>query len=185
MDPAEGSANWVFFAVTYDGTQTTQNETFYSGDGNTTASLYYTVDNPSGPVTATGIFSIGNANQNTWWANGSGSAGDVRAWRGLIDEVHVYNRVLSLGEIQAAQVAPASTLVVPPPAPASPTLTAVLQGGQIVISWVSSATFQLQSRTDLTSGTWANVGTAPVVNGTTNTVTLPATGAGQFYRLNY
>lgn len=187
VDSSEGAANWAFFAVTYDGTQTTQNETFYTGDGNTQAYLYYTVNNPSGPVSATGMLALGNANQNTWWATagGTGNASDVRSWRGLIDEVQIYSGVLTLAQIQAAQIAPSSTLVVPPPAPASPVLTAVLQGGQIVLSWVSSATFRLQSRTDLTSGTWANVATAPVVNGTTYTVTLPATGAAQFYRLSY
>ena len=184
VDAAEGAANWTFFAVTYDGTQPTGNVNFYWGDGNTqVAAPYWTTDYNQGIIKNTSTLTVGNANpSNTWWATGSGSAGDVRSWRGLIDEVHVYNRVLSTAEIAAAQVAPASTLVVPP---ASPTMTAALQSGQIVISWVSSATFQLQSRTNLTSGTtWANVGTAPVVNGTTNTVTVPAANPAQFFRLS-
>lgn len=178
IDPTEADANWVFFAVTYDGTLTSQNISFYFGSGSQAASLNWTTDYNKGVIQDSGILGVGNANKNIWFAGGQGTMGDVRSFRGLIDEVHVYNKVLTLEEIQAAQIAPATSVV------ASPTLNAKLQGNQISVSWVSADSFQLQSRTNLTSGTWSNVGTTPTVNGSTNTVQLPTTSPAQFFRLS-
>jgi hypothetical protein len=178
IDPTEADANWVFFAVTYDGALTSQNISFYFGSGSQAATLNWTTDYNKGPIQDSGILGIGNANKNIWFAGGQGTMGDVRSFRGLIDEVHVYNRLLTLEEIQAAQIAPAAGVV------ASPTLSANLQGNQIALSWVSAASFQLQSRTELNSGTWTNVGAAPTVNGSTNTVQLPAASPAQFFRLS-
>lgn len=178
IDPSESASNWVFFAVSYDGSLTSQNISFYFGNGTQAAALNWTTDYNKGPIQQSGILGIGNANQNIWFAGGQGTMGDVRSFRGLIDEVKVYNRVLTLEEIQAAQIAPAVGVV------ASPTLNAKLQGNQIALSWVSAASFQLQSRTSLTSGSWSNVGTAPTINGTTNTVQLPTTSPAQFFRLS-
>jgi uncharacterized protein (DUF2141 family) len=64
-----------------------------------------------------------------------------------------------------------------------PKLAATLEGGQIVISWNSPASFQLQYRTDLSQGRWTDEATPPLVIGDQHTVRLPATGPAQFYRL--
>ena len=53
-DPTEGAANWVFFAITYDGTQTNQNVSFYSGSGDRQATLDYTTDYPQGVIPQSG-----------------------------------------------------------------------------------------------------------------------------------
>jgi hypothetical protein len=67
--------------------------------------------------------------------------------------------------------------------PTSPRLAATLQGGQVVLSWDSSLSFQLQYRTALTQGTWTNEPAPPVVAGNQMTVHLSATGPGRFFRL--
>lgn len=65
-----------------------------------------------------------------------------------------------------------------------PTMTIGLVGGQVVISWTSSSSvWQLKSTGDLVPANWQPVGTPPVVNGETYTVTLPATGDDQYFRL--
>ena len=67
--------------------------------------------------------------------------------------------------------------------PTNPRLAATLQGGQVVLSWDSTLSFQLQYRTALTQGTWTNEPTPPVVAGNQMSVHLPATGPGRFFRL--
>jgi hypothetical protein len=177
VDPANGSANWVFFAVTYDGTLTSQNVSFYFGNGATPAALDWTTDYNKGPIAKSGMLSIGNANQNTWFANGSGSAGDVRSFRGMIDEVHVYNKVLTLEEIQAAQVAPASTNVVviaPTPVP----LNISSSGANVILNWTDpTGLFRLAAGTNVT-------GITNVVS-TTSPYTNPVSGSQSFFRLIY
>ena len=175
-DPAEAAANWVFFAVTYDGTLPNQNVTFYFGNADQAAQADVTADYNKGPILQSGILGIGNANATTWFAGGTGTNG-VRSFRGLIDELHVLNKALTLEEIQAIQLAPATVPVALPP-----TLSATSQGNEIVISW-TSGNFQLQSRAALNSGTWANVSNVPTVIGTTSTVSLSATNPAQFFRL--
>ncbi|MFO1477216.1 MAG: LamG-like jellyroll fold domain-containing protein [Verrucomicrobiota bacterium] len=177
-DPALGAANWVFFAVSYDGSQPTQNVSFYFGTGSQAATLDWTTDYAAGTIDSSGTLAVGNASTAAFFSDSTGTAGDVRSFRGAIDEIHIYNKVLTLAEIQAAQLAPATSAVITPP-----TLAAKAQGNQIVISWVSTSSFQLQTRPQLGTGAWADVGTAPTVSGNTNTVTLPATDPAAFYRL--
>jgi hypothetical protein len=70
-------------------------------------------------------------------------------FRGLRDEINVFSKVLSLEEIQAVQKAPARI-------PAQPvTLVATRQGDELVLSWDSTADYQLQYRTELGQGDWA------------------------------
>jgi hypothetical protein len=58
-------------------------------------------------------------------------------------------------------------------------------GGNAVLSWPAAVqgAYQLQSRISLTSGSWSNVNTSVVVNGSLNTVTVPLSGGQTFYRL--
>jgi hypothetical protein len=67
--------------------------------------------------------------------------------------------------------------------PTNPKLTATLQGGELVLSWNSSLSFQVQYRTDLGQGSWTDELTPPVVAGNQVAVRLPATGPARFFRL--
>ncbi|MGO8926101.1 MAG: LamG-like jellyroll fold domain-containing protein [Limisphaerales bacterium] len=65
------------------------------------------------------------------------------------------------------------------------TLSAAKNGTNLVVSWpVSVATFFKLQQSSAVTGPYTNVVTQPVVSGLQNQVTVPATGAGQFYRLN-
>jgi hypothetical protein len=174
-DPEAGNANWVFFAVTYDGTAPIANANFYFGSPTETAALDTTADYDKGAVESIGLLAVGNFSPLDQGArNGTGSQ-NSRCFRGLIDEIQVYNRVLTLTEIQAAQTLSPATV---------PTLLSVArQANQVVISWSASANFQLQYATALGSGTWNDEWTSPVSNGMHKTVTLPATASARFYRL--
>lgn len=65
----------------------------------------------------------------------------------------------------------------------TPRLEAAVQGGQLVLSWNSPASFQLQSRANLTQGNWTSEPTPPVVVLEQHTVRLPAAGPARFFRL--
>jgi hypothetical protein len=68
--------------------------------------------------------------------------------------------------------------------PILPSLSVASSAGNVVITWsVSSANFVLQSASELNGGIWNTVANVPVVNGGTNSVTLPAAGTQTFYRL--
>jgi uncharacterized delta-60 repeat protein/uncharacterized repeat protein (TIGR01451 family) len=66
-----------------------------------------------------------------------------------------------------------------------PALTVGASGGNFVISWPILANgYTLYSTTTLGPGAvWTLVGTSPVQGGGLNTVTVPLSGAGQFFRL--
>ena len=86
--------------------------------------------------------------------------------------------VLSLAQIQQIQTGPGLP----------PNLLISSQPNQAVVSWGASSSsllpsFHLQSRTNLMSGTWANVTNAPSVSGGVDTVALPATNGAAFFRL--
>ena len=99
-------------------------------------------------------------------------------FRGFIDEVHIFSRVLTLQEIQQMQVAPAYPGV----------LQAVGGTNNVVLSWEQGATpllpqQQLQSRTNLTTGTWSDVTNPTNVSGTVRSLSLPTSGDQKFFRL--
>jgi hypothetical protein len=179
-DPAAGDGNWTFFAFSYDGMSPTGNASFYFGTPAQAAALDSTFDYDQGPISSLGRLSLGNFSPVDAGARtGTGNGGGSRVFRGLMDELNVFNKALSLAEIQEVQRAPAGV-----PIAERPTLTASPQGNQIAFSWSSPGNFQLQKRADLGPvGSWKDETTAPVVNGNQRTVTVPATGAGQFYRL--
>jgi hypothetical protein len=176
--------NWIFFAVTYDGTLTANNLNYYFGSATNAAA-----PDPVSPqtyakgvITATGPLAIGNHNcspgdPNTAMpGNPSGrTVGEPNGtmWRGLMDEIKIYNKVLTLPEIQAAQVSPALP----------PHLLWNIQTNNLVFSW--EGPFQLQSRTNLDIGSWANVTTSPIVSGTIRSLAQPISGDSKYYRLLY
>jgi hypothetical protein len=176
-DPSAGPANWVFFAVTYDGTLTAGNVNYYFGSPTQAAALDVApLDYNQGVIAASGTLTVGNFSAVVGDRNATDPDGS-RCFRGLMDELNVFNRVLSLAELQAVQTAVAGIPVQPV------RLTAAAQGNQLAVAWDSTATLQLQYRTDAGQGTWTDETTAPVVNGTHHTVTVPVSGPARFYRL--
>jgi hypothetical protein len=83
--------------------------------------------------------------------------------------------------IAGAQIV--SSAAFPSVATLTPKLAAALQGGQLVLSWNSPASFQLQSRTDLTQGGWTDEATPPVAILEQHTVRLALSGRTRFFRL--
>ncbi len=65
----------------------------------------------------------------------------------------------------------------------TPKLAAAVQGAQLVLSWSSPASFQLQYSTNLTQESWAEENTPPVAILGQHAVSLPATGPARFFRL--
>lgn len=176
-DPDGGNANWVFFAVTYDSTAATDPVKFYFGkpDALVTFDSAITYPNSRGVIYPSGALTIGNFGPAiaARTATGTGSSG-TRIFRGLLDEIQIWNRALTLEEIQAAQLAPS----LPPLLLLSP------QAPNVILSWETVSNFQLQSRTNLSVGGWHDVTNDPVVSGNVHTVTLPANQTGEFFRLS-
>jgi hypothetical protein len=69
----------------------------------------------------------------------------------------------------------------------TPSLTVVLQGTSVVISWpITCNTFTLQQTSDITPpSVWTNVGQPVIDVGGQHTVTLPVSAAKTFFRLKY
>jgi hypothetical protein len=176
--PSTANENWVFFAVTYDGTAAIANTSFYFGTPSQTAALDITADYDRGPINSIGQLTAGNFSQVDNGARSATGPGNSRCFRGLMDEISVFNKVLTLEEIQAAQIAPAGVPVV-----GAPKLNVSREGNQLVIAWESTANFQLQTRNSLSQGTWASENTVPAVDGNKKTVRLPLTGPEVYYRL--
>jgi hypothetical protein len=172
-DPAAGANNWVFFAVTYDGNGASENVKYYFGSPSGAASLDVTATYSRGTFLSSGALTVGNLNPADSQRNATGS--NSRCFRGLIDELTVFNRVFTLEEVQALQITA--------PGVARPTLRVQRAASELVIMWTSSATYQLQQRDAIDAGTWADVTAGAQVNGDTSTVRVPLEGATRFYRL--
>jgi hypothetical protein len=176
--------NWVYFAVTYDGQSTTDNLKFYFGNANQEANLDVTQTYNKGVIADTGPLAIGNHNamigdintpmsgnplgRNTGSANGT-------MWRGLLDEIKIFNKVLTVEEIRAQQVLPAL-----------PTLLVYSNSGpNLDLSWETPLAYpyQLQSRTNLGTGSWINVTDPETVSGNVHKVTVPRDEAAEFFRI--
>jgi hypothetical protein len=100
--------------------------------------------------------------------------------QGSVDELRIYNGVLEPDNVQMDYAAGPDQL----PAP-KVTLSASVSQGALTLSWPGNATgLTLQSRSGLSSGSWTAVTspTAQLVNGRWQ-VTLPPSGAAQFFRL--
>ena len=119
-DAAASASNWRFFAVTYNSATSTIE--FYFGDNATPASLDQSLTYNRGAVGASiGKLAVGHFN-----AESSRTTRTDRMFRGLIDEVQIFSTVLSLSEIQTAQIGAGV---------AEPVFTsATLSGSDIVLS---------------------------------------------------
>lgn len=107
VDPNVNYNNWRFFAVTYDGTKTSNNVQFYFGTNNLPAALDLTITHNKGTTSATiaPSVTIGNVPSDMR------SAPFTSVFRGLIDQIRVYGStsnntgVLTLDQIQSLQQA--------------------------------------------------------------------------------
>jgi hypothetical protein len=144
---------WQHLAVSYD-PSTTQSRMYVNGvlagTGGTADLLF----------SDTSTLDVG-ARQST--------SGYVYNWTGRLDDVRVYGRAITPLEARAL-----AYQGFPPP------VAIATSGGQLTVGWPFEAVgYELQSRTNLTTGSWA------LVSGvTTNFVTMPPSDAAAFYRLH-
>jgi hypothetical protein len=172
--------NWVFFAVTYNGTESLGNAQFFFGTPEEAAEpdsapIHY----DRGTVPELSALTLGNVSANGDGRHSIGPA-DSRIFRGLLDETELFHRVLTLEEIQQVQRSPAPRAV-----GFQPQLTARLDGSQLVLEWAATKPFQLQMRGAATSGSWRAQPGAMEVDGFRHTLRVPFVSLpGQrFYRL--
>jgi hypothetical protein len=107
VDAGVSYNNWRFFAVSYDGTQTSNNVRFYFGTNNVPATLDKSVTLNQGTVSGSvaASLTVGNVPSNLR------AAPFTSVFRGLIDQVRVYGSasnnsgVLTLDQIQSLQQA--------------------------------------------------------------------------------
>lgn len=96
-DPNASSSNWRFFAVTYDAASSSLN--IYFGDNTTEASIDKSLTYNQGPVgTNIGKLAIGHLNDES-----ERTSRTDRMFRGLIDNVEIYNKTLDLDQIRTIQ----------------------------------------------------------------------------------
>jgi hypothetical protein len=100
VDPDNGTANWVFFAVTYDSSLPFGQVNYYFGNATQEAELDLSADYDKGPITRSGSVTIGNFSSIAGARNESGPNGGSRVFRGLIDEINVFTKALTLDEIR-------------------------------------------------------------------------------------
>ena len=94
------------------------------------------------------------------WDSAGGALG--RRWTGGVDEVMIFNRALTGVEVNALYLG----------VPGSATLTITPSGGNVTLTWPGGKLLEANS----VSGPWTtNVATSPL--------TVPATGAEKFYRV--
>ena len=163
--------------MNYDETQSTNQVHWWLAQlpGGTLRSGSFTATN--GSLAGEGdIFVIGN---DKTFANGFRDVSASRASNGQVDQFAIWHRLLMTNEI-TAQFNALSVSAGPPP-----TLSIVLSGGNVVLSWPSSTdpAFALQSTPSLSSPAWSGAGT-PAVVGTNNVVTNTISPNANFYRLS-
>jgi Concanavalin A-like lectin/glucanases superfamily len=102
-------------------------------------------------------------------------------FRGVFDEFRIYDGPLFDSEIAADYTSGPDAL----PAGPTPSLSFVINGANAILSWpVSFAGYSVETAVQI-QGTpaWTPLGTAPVVNGSQNTVTIPLDGTAKYFRL--
>ncbi len=100
---------------------------------------------------------------------------EFNAFNGRFDDLMFFNRAAS-----AVEVGLQFTNFLNAP----PILLASQSNEQITLSWsVNSAAYGVESRTNLAAGNWTMTNPVRVTNGESISVTLPASGLQQFFRL--
>jgi hypothetical protein len=148
--PAVENDVWAHLVGTYDGT----NKSFYLNGGLVgTKEVAFAVNDES-------VLRIG----------GGASEGDGNYFfEGDVDEISIYDKVLSEDRILAHYVAGLASTT----SPVSPTLRAAVQGGRVAITW---STGTLQEANDLL-GPWTDVPNA------SSPLAVTPIGARKFYRI--
>lgn len=102
---------------------------------------------------------------------------EKNAFNGRFDDLMFFNRVITAAEVQE-QYANFFAMV-------APVLTGSLVGHQLALSWPSPAgAFILETKTNLATAQWSPAGGIRLTNSETISVTLPAAGAQQYFRLS-
>jgi hypothetical protein len=169
----------VFFAVTYDGTRATGNAQFFFGTpGKAAEPDSAAMDYDGGKVDELSVLTVGNVSADAGGRQNIGSA-DSRVFRGLLDEIELFYRVLTLEEIQQAQRSPAPRAV-----GFQPRLSIRVEGAEVVLEWESAGNFPVQRCISMPPR-WMNQPARPEVDGFRYVVRLPFSwGTRQlFYRL--
>jgi hypothetical protein len=92
-------------------------------------------------------------------------------FNGLMDDVRIYNRALTQGEILSTMN---------PPAPPPITASLAQQGTNLVLSWTGgSAPYQVQIKTNLQDAIWQNLG-API---SSTSLLITPSNTASFYRI--
>lgn len=141
--------NWVFIAVTFNPSLASGNLSYFIGKSDTAAMLLtnfnYKGNNTYANVgiTNAGPLSVGCGNTLMTQVRGT-SGSNIKIFRGLMDNIAVYDRALSADEIQSVQVgAP----------PADPEIHMdSLNSSQLLLSWIG-ANVTLEKAPDV-SGPW-------------------------------
>jgi hypothetical protein len=103
----------------------------------------------------------------------------------FLQEFRIYNGALSASDVALSQTLGPSALL-PASAASGPTLTVSVSGGNIIITWPTSvgSNYALYSNGALGStASWPKVGVTPTTVGQNFQVSVPITGAAQFYVL--
>lgn len=176
LDTNHTASGWIFFAVTYDGTKTETNLNFYFGNPQTAATNDVVQTYNKGVIVNSAQLTLGN--HNTSAGNPTGrtvSGNNGTAFRGLMDEIKIYSKVLTLAEIRQAQIAPAL-----------PTLLVYSNAGpNLDLSWeaLAATPYVLQSSTNLGTGPWSTVPGGSSVSGNIHSVTVPKSKDAEFFRI--
>jgi hypothetical protein len=170
-DVETAASNWVFLAVSYDGSADADNVRFYLGG----------ID---APVTPLGdvqtiiplTLDAGEARFGVGFTDAAPTANTSVI--GLQDDVRVYGSVLELAQLDAIRLENLSG------APERPTLQIVRSGQQLVVSWPASAAgFTLETTSDLRSpAVWSVVSGVQTV-GDRFSLSINPTAKAAFYRL--
>jgi hypothetical protein len=177
-DPQAGPQNWVFFAVTYDPGLDAGQAKFFFGTPSVAATLDQATDYQRGRIEATGQVTLGNFGAVAGTVRAATGPANSRCFRGLMDEIKVFNRALNLQEIQYVQVGLPPNFIV-----TAPWLGLGRQGGQLIFNWTSPVPFRLFYTDDLGNGNWQPVEAPVEVQGGQSTVRLNADQPLRFFRL--
>ena len=131
----------------------------------------------TGPITET--ITPGIKDVNNWI--GEDNWGDKTMF-GQLSEFRIYNGVLAPSEVAQTYAAGPTNVVTF--VTSGPTLKASISGTSLILSWPSTSTgFSVQSTSALKSSTWSAVSGTPTVMGGNYQLSVPISGAAQFFRL--
>lgn len=141
---------WAFFAVTYDSTALINNVKFYTGNQGSSVSISSTLSASSEIMPLSG---------SSLWIGNSSNGGSP--FQGYMDEIHIYDSILTLVEIEAIRTSSLPKDLKPQAITCRPDAT---KG--FVLEWIGAQTtgFTVQYNANLT-GTWNTAAADPTLVG--------------------